>query len=93
MNASWVAGQIETSRRREVLSWGHHAEVAALPPAQQEKLLNEAEENGWSTWPTNRPKLSLGIRYERKRVNSFVRPSVNSAIEVREPGNPVLTGN
>ena len=48
MNASWVAGQIETSRRREVLSWGHHAEVAALPPAQQKKLLDEAKANEWT---------------------------------------------
>ena len=48
MDAAWVAEKIETSRRREVLSWAHHREVAALPPAQQEKILSEAEENGWS---------------------------------------------
>lgn len=43
MNAAWVAGAIETSRRREVLSWGLHAEVASLPPADQEAWLDTAE--------------------------------------------------
>ncbi len=47
-NAAWVAGKIETSRRREVLSWSHHAEVAGLPPKEQDRLLGEAEENDLS---------------------------------------------
>ena len=34
-NAGWVSRQLETSRRREVLRWSHHAEVAALDPADQ----------------------------------------------------------
>ena len=38
----WVAGQIETSRRREVLSWSHHSEVAALEPKEQDHLLDLA---------------------------------------------------
>ena len=28
MDAGWVAGAIETSRRREVLSWSHHRDRA-----------------------------------------------------------------
>jgi hypothetical protein len=47
-NAGWVAGAIETSRRRDVLSWSHHAEVAALEPAEQEHWLDAAEQDGWS---------------------------------------------
>jgi len=31
------------SRRREVLSFKHHAEVAALPPAEADVLLDRAE--------------------------------------------------
>jgi hypothetical protein len=42
-NAASVCKAIETSRRREVLSFAHHAEVAALPVKQQEKLLDRAE--------------------------------------------------
>ena len=43
-----MSENIETVRRRTVLSWSHHREVAALPPAQQDKLLDEAEEEGWT---------------------------------------------
>lgn len=48
MDAGWVAGQIETSRRREVLSWSHHKEVAALPAQEQDYWLDEAEQGHWS---------------------------------------------
>lgn len=47
-NAGWVAGAVETSRRREVLSWSHHAEVAALSPAEQDDWLDRAEAESWS---------------------------------------------
>ena len=39
------AGKIETSRRREVLSWSHHKEVAALEPAEQDILLHRRHLN------------------------------------------------
>ena len=41
-NAMWVARAIPPSRRREGLSWGHHAAVASLEPAHQETLLTRA---------------------------------------------------
>src|ERR1051326_3082862 len=47
-DAGWVSRQIETSRRREVLSWSHHKEVAALEPEEQERFLNAAAEHGLS---------------------------------------------
>ena len=43
-DAGWVARKIESTRRRVNLSWSHHREVAALDPAEQDKLLKEAEE-------------------------------------------------
>ncbi len=43
----WVAQKVECSRRRELLSWAHHQEVAALSPDEQTKWLDRAEENGW----------------------------------------------
>ena len=43
MNLSYVAARIEVSRRREKLSWSHHAEVAALPPEEQDRWLEFAE--------------------------------------------------
>jgi len=42
-NAAWVCRNIETSRRRDTLSFNHHAEVAGLPKQTQERLLSEAE--------------------------------------------------
>jgi hypothetical protein len=42
-NMAWVAKRLETSRRRERLSWSHHAEVAALEPKQQTQWLSQAE--------------------------------------------------
>jgi hypothetical protein len=42
-----VAGRFELSRRRDSLSFGHHAEVAALPGPEQDFWLRKAEEFGW----------------------------------------------
>lgn len=47
-NLAWVARKVERSRRRDTLSWSHHAEVAALDPAEQERILDRAEAEGWS---------------------------------------------
>lgn len=47
-NAGYVAGAVETSRRREVLSYSHHAEVAALPTEEQDYWLDAAESGEWS---------------------------------------------
>jgi hypothetical protein len=48
-NYVWVARRFELSRRRETLSFGHHAEVASLPEPEQDFWLRKAEELGWST--------------------------------------------
>jgi hypothetical protein len=42
MNMVCVASSIEPSRRRENLSFSHHAEVAALPPDEQDRWLDRA---------------------------------------------------
>jgi len=47
-NAKYVAGRIEFSRRRENLSWSHHAEVASLDPEEQDEWLATAENHNWS---------------------------------------------
>src|SRR5918998_5974009 len=44
MNMVYVASNIEPARRRESLSWSHHAELAALSPAEQDDWLDRAEE-------------------------------------------------
>ncbi|MFI9720173.1 LmbU family transcriptional regulator [Streptomyces sp. NPDC052396] len=47
-NYAWVARKFELTRRHHQLSFQHHAEVASLPPAQQDQWLTLAENNGWS---------------------------------------------
>ena len=47
-NYAWVARRIPLSRRWEKLSFGHHAEVAALPEPEQDYWLRKAHECGWS---------------------------------------------
>jgi hypothetical protein len=43
MNMVYVASRFEISRRREMLTFSHHAEVAALLPAEQDRWLERAE--------------------------------------------------
>lgn len=49
----WVASKVPTSRRRDVLSFQHHQEVAALPAAAQTK---------WLALATLSPRLRRGPR-------------------------------
>jgi hypothetical protein len=43
MNMVYVASSVDPPRRRERLSWSHHAEVAALPPEEQTRWLDRVE--------------------------------------------------
>lgn len=43
MNMAYVASRFDFSRRREKLSWSHHAELAAQAPEEQERWLDLAE--------------------------------------------------
>jgi hypothetical protein len=43
MNMVYVASHVAPSRRREKLSWSHHAEVVAMNPSEQDMWLDRAE--------------------------------------------------
>lgn len=47
-NYAWVAGRFPLYRRRDTLSFGHHAEVASLPEEEQEQWLMRAVARRWS---------------------------------------------
>lgn len=47
-NLVTVAHKIELSRRRDNLSWDHHAAVASLPVETADELLARAAAEGWS---------------------------------------------
>jgi hypothetical protein len=65
-NYAWVARRFQMSRRRDTLSFQHHAEVAALPDADQDLWLERAERLRWSR---NELRRSLsGARRSAHRV-------------------------
>ncbi|MFG1853866.1 LmbU family transcriptional regulator [Actinomadura geliboluensis] len=47
-NYAWVARRFEHHRRRDGLSFAHHAEVTRLSPPEQDYWLRKAEEQKWS---------------------------------------------
>jgi len=47
-NYAWVCRRFSPGRRRAGLSFGHHAELAALPPDEQDLWLDQAEQCRWS---------------------------------------------
>ena len=44
-NDAWVCSKVEPERRRADVSFALYAEVASLPPAEQDRILSEAQEN------------------------------------------------
>jgi N6-adenosine-specific RNA methylase IME4 len=65
----WVAAKIEFSRRREILSFSHHKEVASLPPSDQDTLLACAERDHW-----NREQLRKQIRLHKYKHDTLPKP-------------------
>jgi dsDNA-binding SOS-regulon protein len=63
-NAASVCKKFETSRRREALSFNHHAEVAALPPDEADALLDWCEEPIAEGGP---PRSVRELREEKQR--------------------------
>lgn len=59
-NDKYIASKIPFSRRREKLSYSHHAEVAPLEPREQEEWLDKAEKNEWT-----RERLRLELQEVR----------------------------
>jgi hypothetical protein len=66
-NYAWVADAVAVSRRRQTLSFGHHADLAALYEADQEIWLARAERHNWTraalrrelrAWRTNGSRSS-----------------------------------
>ncbi|MEV3861607.1 LmbU family transcriptional regulator [Streptomyces sp. NPDC050095] len=47
-NYAWVARRFERHRRRDSLSFAHHAEVTRLSPPEQDYWLRKAEQHKWS---------------------------------------------
>jgi hypothetical protein len=71
-NVAYVASRFDASRRRDELTWTHHAEVAALEPALQEEWLERALAQ----------RLSPGdLRIELRAAQRALAPSSHSPEE------------
>jgi hypothetical protein len=76
-NYAWVARRFNLSRRRDALSFAHHAEVAALPDPEQDYWLRKAESESWS-----RNKLRREVREslrERNHIEAESEPEIQKA--------------
>jgi hypothetical protein len=81
-NSAWVARRFALSRRRDSLSFGHHAEVAALPEAEQDFWLRKAQESGWSVKQLRQQvRTSLSQRSERDGRQSGPLPGAHQTDE------------
>jgi hypothetical protein len=80
-NYAWVAKRFTMSRRRDSLSFGHHAEVASLGEPEQEYWLRKAEELGWS-----RNRLRVEVR------SSLRERAAASPPEQELPGEADMAG-
>jgi hypothetical protein len=67
-NYAWVARRFELDRRREELSFQHHAEVAAMPAGEQDRWLDLSAGQGWS-----RNELRRNLRAGRETGRLPVR--------------------
>jgi hypothetical protein len=83
MNMAFVAGRFEVSRRRDGLSFSHHAEVAGLPAEEQELWLDRAEVARLSV-------RSLRSELRRARHRATLRAQRNGAAT---PGRPTPAKN
>lgn len=88
VNYRYVASAVEPSRRREDLTWSHHAEVARLTAGDQRRALAAAVKNGWNvrqlrdhvaiTWPA---KAQLELTDDTGRLGDQEEITVNRRLE------------
>lgn len=76
-NLAYIARNVLSERRREGLSFSHHAEVAPLDPEWQTVWLDDAETHGWS-------KAELRARIAEWRGTSRTTPAALTIRAVAE---------
>jgi hypothetical protein len=85
-NYAWVARRFPLSRRREGLSFAHHAEVAALPDHEQNFWLRKAETLGWSRNQLRREvRSSLEAREGGQPARGSKKPAAARSSSEEQP--------
>lgn len=82
-NYAWVARRFEHGRRRDTLSFAHHAEVARMAPPEQDYWLRKAEQQKWS-----RNELRRAVRASVAEQNNQadIPPSITKKPSVLKKG-------
>ncbi|MCW8096323.1 LmbU family transcriptional regulator [Streptomyces tauricus] len=80
-NHAWVARRFHMSRRRDTLSFTHHAEVAALAEPEQDFWLRKAEEYAWSA-----KRLRREVKASLRERASDLDEEPGKGRTVEEPG-------
>jgi hypothetical protein len=75
-NYAWVARQFTPERRRDSVSFQHHAELASLPADDQDEWLEQAEKSGWS-----RNELRNRLKASRKALQSSTTPKRDDDVQ------------
>jgi hypothetical protein len=95
MNMAYVAGRFEILRRRDGLSFSHHAELAGLPVAEQDLWLDRAEAG-----PLSVRSLRSELRRARSRATARERfaasrraPDAAVGFEPTDGGAPADAGS
>ncbi|WKX71559.1 LmbU family transcriptional regulator [Streptomyces sp. XD-27] len=78
-NYAWVARRFEHHRRRDGLSFAHHAEVTRLSPPEQDYWLRKAEQQKWS-----RNELRKAVRASLAEQSDTTDPPASSGDEQQE---------
>jgi len=78
-NYAWVARRFEFDRRRSLLTFQHHAEVASLAVDVQDRLLDRAEQCSWSTKQLRKAIRELRMKAAAEEPDSG---APNARIEV-----------
>lgn len=92
-NYAWVAKRFSLSRRREGLSFGHHAEVAALSEPEQDFWLRKAEELNWSVKRmrhevrTSLKERTDGVDREQEEAEDDEREWPMTSLEIQIPSD------
>lgn len=80
-NIAYIAGSVEASRRRDDLTWSHHAEVSSLEPAEQDRWLALAASERMSV-----ADLRVELRAARRSADGSAAPPLSSKSEVEAAG-------
>jgi hypothetical protein len=84
-NYAWVARRFPLNRRRAALTFQHHSELASLPVEEQDKWLDKAEQENWTT-----KQLRHAVHLARRKAVRAQGPAeIESVKQLIVPGSRV----